>query len=754
MTNFFVTCAAMLQILVAVVVGAAACRGIPNVSPTLRDFSFVISRLLVPCLIGSHMIVSMSVTLLLDSMVLVVFSVLGICVGTLCARIVNLLLFTPSECEWTEQLTANGITLMTVTERSVDSAERRTCTLTGSGKGRKGPPVLRVMVDSSRCCLSDSEIYCLLHAPPSDWEDAVAYRCMCSIACSIQNTVVIPLSLIAPIASSVAWIDLSAAVTYLFVYNIVVTVFFWGMGTFTVLEAAEESRRLRERREVLQRIERLVANSYDAATQTLSETELQELSQWHHQQQRLFSMGGNRSSFAGSAAAAAVTQSSVVEINHSSSSILANPLLFPHDDGSEGVGAIVAKDPLGSSLSSVGSITGTGGSLEVARNRQNWEQQRQQQQQVGDDGAADGNVGLRGRCEAPALHVHRFRFDCRATRMVEIVRQSHQSRHPHDPDVTVVASSSRRGGTAPPAAVVVWLRRLLRTCASFANPPFVTTIVALLIGLLPFKSAMISLGPVRMVLDCMILVGAACVPASLLLLGANLSGLSGAPTTMDVKLRHSSAQAQQLLLDEEGAGDLFLSSLVAAEQSFLLVDFVSQEPDMATATCVVDPSHRGLADSFRRAQLAPAAPLAKVAVLRSSFFTTAREKLAAWANAAGLSSVWTFAKALLSIKGVVKANLIVAVVVLRSVVIPGVSFILIHLCVRMNVFPSISAPQHNTLLLVLFLEVSAPSAINTALLFSMRQFSTKPFAKLLLYLYLSALWSVVLWLSVAMLYVN
>jgi hypothetical protein len=120
----------------------------------------------------------------------------------------------------------------------------------------------------------------------------------------------------------------------------------------------------------------------------------------------------------------------------------------------------------------------------------------------------------------------------------------------------------------------------------------------------------------------------------------------------------------------------------------------------------------------------------------------------------GLAEVTSFMTQLLRIEGTVQPRLVLACLALRAFLIPAVGFALIHFCVTQKLSPSIADPTHNTLLLVLFLEVAAPSAINTAVLFSSFQYSVKPFAKVLLYLYINALWSVVAWMCVAVWYVS
>ena len=712
MTEFVVTCAAMLQILVAVIAGAIACRNIPSVGATLRDFSYLISRVLVPCLISSHMISSLTVKILLDSIVLVVFSALGIVVGSACSTIVNKLLFSSGDGHTT--------TATTTADRDAAVLRKWGVKIAAVTEGRRKK--IRVDVPKS-CPLQDFEIAAMLRAPSKIHEELTQYRTMCRIACSVQNTVVVPLSLITPIAGSVPWINLPAAVTYVFVYNIVVTMFFWGVGTYIVWEAAADVQVLREKRELLEKFEKLVSVYVDASTQTLHESDL---ALAILQARKGSSSSGRQlhvssSSFTGSPAAnyfgsSPPAQFSAIELNHSVSSLA----------------DMLQQKPRETSLATSAPAVITHALLASS-----------------DDMAP----------AAVLLPVHRYRFDWFAARMLDVVRI--------DGDDAVLAGTAsatsisvadslgrlkRRGGRV--------VLRIRRTLQSFANPPFIATIVGLAIGLLPFKEALFSSGPLRVVLDSMIIIGTGCVPASLLLLGANLSGLSGGSITSDVRLRHAGSQAADERLEDENSNPLFFS-LVSAEPSFLLADVqigaavsVRQEPPPTVPSG--QPAMMSPTTTTLLAAASEAVP--RAASSSRNWGDIARIKLDTVIGGTTLltsiAAAVNYGSSLLNISGVVKPNIIIAVVCLRSIAIPGVSFLLIHACVVLRIFPAISDPYHNTLLLILFLEVAAPTAINAALLFSMRQFSTKPFAKLLFYLYLNALWSVVLWMSIAMWYIS
>lgn len=734
MTSFLTICSAMMQLLVAVVLSAVLVRSVPGVSGTLRDFSFLISRLLVPCLIASHMILSINPKVLGESMVLVVFSIAGICMGVFGANVSNWLLFSPAASgghqintaggiDAAEELHANGVQSIAVVAALHQPAPRK-----------KTIQILRVTVDDQRCRLSNSELFTLLRPPSRKLEELVAYRCMSVIALSVQNTVMVPLSLLTAIATDIPWLELSVAVTYLFVYNLSVTIYFWGVGTYVVWEAAAEAQTLRGKRELMERIQKMVSLSVDAATQTLDETQVAQLLLWessvraaaHAADGAPIHTPHTRSATNSGSHPPTCSQASEIDINHSSSSIVA---------GARGAGMLLDN--------------GGGG---VAR--------------AGDDAPMP-----------PVLDVARYRFDWQATRLVEVVRINSTATGATASSASAAAATA--AGVSPVAAVSAslgqatqWALKARRTLAAFVNPPLLSSVAGLLIGIAPFKPALLAFGPTRMLLDAMLLIGTACVPASLLMLGANLSGLSGGATGVEVKLKNAASQVESLL--EESADALFLS-LVSAEPSFLLVLEPTPPPTSATKALAAGAPAPGAAVGGSGALLAaggdrrdmhtsmagggaavsPAMPDgAADARVEVSACEAVTATLASVAHATGLLGAVAFAASLLSIRGVVKARLVVSVILMRSIVMPGALFFLIHLCVRSQLVASIRDPYHNTLLLILFFEVAAPSAINTALLFSTRQFATKPFAKVLLHLYINALWSVVGWMYVALWYVS
>ncbi|EPY15733.1 hypothetical protein STCU_11806 [Strigomonas culicis] len=96
------------------------------------------------------------------------------------------------------------------------------------------------------------------------------------------------------------------------------------------------------------------------------------------------------------------------------------------------------------------------------------------------------------------------------------------------------------------------------------------------------------------------------------------------------------------------------------------------------------------------------------------------------------------------------------IIVVRLLVTPCISFIVLVLFTKS--FPKLfstdgSGALDKTLILVLFTEIAAPSAINSALLFNQRNFMTYAWAKMLFFQYILCAITMVMWTSMGLSYV-
>ncbi|CAD2213961.1 hypothetical protein AGDE_17143 [Angomonas deanei] len=116
-------------------------------------------------------------------------------------------------------------------------------------------------------------------------------------------------------------------------------------------------------------------------------------------------------------------------------------------------------------------------------------------------------------------------------------------------------------------------------------------------------------------------------------------------------------------------------------------------------------------------------------------------------ESSGLSSAF-------SMKNVSK-KFVWGLIVARLLVVPGLTFaFLVFLAKSMPFLFGGKGTEDRTLLLVLFSQVAAPTAINSALLYNSADFMTYPWAKMLFFQYLLCTLSTVLWTSLGLSFVE
>jgi len=651
---------AVAKVIVAVLVGAITCASIPNVSSTLRDFSFLISNVLLPCLTIANTTKSVDVEVLMQCSILVIFALLLIAIGLGSGLILPALIFrVPSRAYGVPDELAKDVRLLlrhdpaspspsppppppTTADATPTKAEVHRTRHQGS------PYVLVVLSERLRGLgVTGRDVVPLLEAPSRVVEEYPGYFWGTVVACSIQNTVTLPLSLLQNLSLSLDWIDFSRGSAYIFVFSVVCTLYLWAFGPNMVERAQSDSIKRRRIREIMERHRTHLLRS-DAATQT--------------------AVLGTCSPLMTIAQLEAFPSSS-----HSST-------MTPHHI----------------KASSASSSTSA---LVIVVDRE----------EAGAQTDAPLSSTYRGVGTAVEASVERVDYDWSASRSIRVVYERDLKTHGGPSRLAKIMRSSRRMG---------W--RLL------TNVPFMSIVISVIIGIIPPLRGLFFGGPLEMIMDAITLISQGTIPSALLLLGANLVGstkATAAAGTIVVQTRecpqntHFPLSAEDLeLLGEDGSYADWYNEVHEA----------LDDVDLHQTTCLQEIIQEGPAGSLVSASAGSEAE-------KTTKSMAARVTQALSLAGVNKRFVWT---ALAS----------------RLLIIPLCSFVILVTIRRVMPFFFLGEESENrTLLLVLFMELGAPSAINSTLLFTARDFMTYPWAKMLFFQYICCILTVVLWTSLGLL---
>ncbi|RNF03404.1 putative transporter [Trypanosoma rangeli] len=266
---FEVTVLAVAKVIVAVCIGAATSRQIPNASVTIRDFTFVIANILLPCLTFHNTASAVNVEVLIRCSVLFLFSLTAIGTGLLCGLVASKLMFRVSRTGIPKELQHSLRYLLTY--RDAEGNNVHLGARHGSNRGHQTPlrPVVCVLVSGTLETqkVEPEELLPLLEPPGVEYEEQPFYHYAALIACGLQNSVTLPLSLLQTMAESLAWIDLALGTSYIFIYSLVVSISVWGLGPAFVDRGKKETGKRRMIRELLE-LHKKLQHCCDAATQT------------------------------------------------------------------------------------------------------------------------------------------------------------------------------------------------------------------------------------------------------------------------------------------------------------------------------------------------------------------------------------------------------------------------------------------------------------------------------------------------------
>ncbi|RNF07486.1 putative transporter [Trypanosoma conorhini] len=262
---FEVTVLAVAKVIVAVCIGAATSHQIPNASVTVRDFTFLIANVLLPCLTFHSTASAVNVEVLIRCSILLLFALMAIGTGLLCGLVASKLMFRVSRTGIPRELRRSLRYVLAYRDAEGDEAHL----VARRGHRTQLRPVLCVVVSGAleEQRVEPEEVLPLLEPPGVEYEEQPFYHYAALIACSLQNSVTLPLSLLQALAESLAWIDLAVGTSYIFLYSLVVSTAVWGLGPMFVDLGKKETDKRRQMRELLE-LHKKLQRCREVATQT------------------------------------------------------------------------------------------------------------------------------------------------------------------------------------------------------------------------------------------------------------------------------------------------------------------------------------------------------------------------------------------------------------------------------------------------------------------------------------------------------
>ncbi|KAK7194100.1 Membrane transport protein [Novymonas esmeraldas] len=719
-----VTFIAVSKVIVAVLVGVFTTNAIPNSTTTLRDFGYLISTLLITSLTLSNTAKSVNLEVLIRCSVLILFSLIMIACGLLWGMILGAVLFrlNPKYSGIPEELRTDVRLDLLYDQVEADPGTTQN---SGSRKKRKMVSVPYVAVVLSEhfreIGVDGSQVVNALEAPDERQEDYAGYRYATWVGCSTQNGVTLPLSLMANIASSVPFVDMTECAVYIFVFTISYILYlfsacpaFVGMGQ----KAATKQRLIRE---ILLTHRRMMTRS-DATTQTLSLPV--------H-----CTPGGN--------ADAAEDVDVDVEVNGvrtgaKRGGALAregDPLTHAREDTTSQSSSSLSSDSDGSNET----VAGHDEVAPLSRRENSATQvsdaalsaQNSFTQTMGDGTATAMSPNSAAEYAYTMATAEQLPYDWAATGLIRVKYESEVKALRSAP----MAERARRLGIAAWALT----KKLMQ------NPPFLSVLVGIFIGIIPPVRALFYGGPLELIMDAVTLIGQGSIPSSLLLLGANLVGSSSAGLAPggaagDVRHRHAEQNTEYPLNPE----DWRLLGEDGAYARWYDAQHTDMEFDSHESFSLQTLMLRGRLP----ASMAPGASAAAVAPMVE--YDDADDSGGKAPKNTFLNSVHRT----LSLSGI-HPMFVWGIILFRLLLAPAFSFCLLVFLI--NTMPFLfggSDSLDKSLIMVLTVELAAPTAINSALHFNARQFMTYPWAKMLFFQYIVCAVTMVMWATIGLTYVS
>lgn len=694
-----VTFLAVSKVIVSVLIGAITCNSIPNTSSTLRDFSFLISNVLLPSLTLANTARSVDAEVLIRCSILIVFSFITIGLGIFCGAVLNKTLFRLKR-------TSSGIPLelkddvrlvLQYEQPNLTPAQRREA-IKQKKKIQGTPYVAVVLSDKLRDMGVDGhEVVPSLEVPGVETEEFPGYSWGSWVACSIQNNVTLPLSVLQNLAVSLPWIDFVQGTAYIFVFSMAGTMFLWAAGPYFVERAQRETIQQHLIRQLIVKHKKL-QNRCDAATQT-----------------EVAAVGS--------------------PVKHSTGHL--PPVA--HDEHAEPTMEVSGMDV----MATLPSVTV---GMEVVT-------PSSPPEMVADSGVqTEMNMSpttMRRVFPSTEAMVEQIPYNWETAGLIR-VKYAGEMREEKKSDTwkKFVHSSKQLG----------W--RL------FTNLPFMSIVLGIIIGVIPpIRGLFFDGGVLEMLMDAISLVAQGSIPCSLLLLGANLVGSTAEAVggSDDVRMRDSEQNTEFLLTQEDwevlGVENPDIDGYNAAHEhvefdihaSFSLQSMLQQRAQaynrqVAAPQRVTEAGATGTTTTTTTGSGADHAPSAVAAASRS----VAPQVDMAEDEAPKEKTVMDEVRSALSLSGV-KPKFVWGIIGVRLGFAPAFSYVvLLFLIKTMPFLFGGRGTEDKTLLVVLFAEMAAPTAINSALLYNAREFMTYPWAKMLFFQYILCTITQVVWMSLAL----
>lgn len=713
---FVATFIAASKVIVSVLIGAFTVKTIPSMTSTLKDFSFLISMVLLPALTVSNTSRSVDLAMLLRCSILIFFSMLLISLGLLCGLIMNSLLLRvkpgasgiPLDLEPSVRLDLLRSLPSSSSPQPNDdaveshhSASPSATTTTAndqhhhSGNGATGGPyVVLILGDHMRALGVDGHsIVPYLEVPDRSVEDYYGYWWGHLIGCSYQNGVTLPLSLLQNVALTVTWLDFAAGTAYIFVFSIVYMLYLWSAGPAMVSIAKKGAMKQRLIREGVMRHKKM-STKWSASTQTMP-------------------MRGGWDPIGNVGVARGPMRLEASDpscLSRDSSEDVEAPKVNLHRRATAAPSG-EAEDMASISLSLKQSFAQTEAPSPLLGVPQSF----------GDDkNESSGTEDV----DYPDSICERFPYDWETAGYIHVC---------YERDVQAMMSNAK---TAQWRQVLESVWRITKQL--FVSPPFMSIVAGIVIGVVPPIRSLFFGGVLELIMDAVTVIGQGSIPSSLLLLGANLIGSTAAVDT----------SATQTGVRVRNAEQNTLFPLSVGEVRVLDVDLRGVE--------LRDNSEDGEGFSFNEhasfilSTTAPGAVSATAAGSQGGGGSATEQEAGDSKKTTWMDGVRTA----LSL-GHVKATFVWGIIVMRLVFAPAISFLVLISLIK--VFPSLFGGSNSldrTLIVVLITELASPTAINTTLIFNSQEFMTYPWAKMLFFQYLLCTITLVAWTSLGLSYVE
>ncbi|CAJ1007067.1 putative Membrane transport protein [Leishmania naiffi] len=748
-----VTFIAVSKVIVAVLVGVFTTSSIPHSAKTLRDFAYLISTILLTSLTLSNTAKSIDLDVLFRCSILILFSLFSIACGLLWGVLFGLVFFRPNpKYSGIPPELRKDVRLDLLYDRvAAEDADHHGGPLsspatthpgTKKKKKKRVPYVAVVLSEHFReAGVNENEIVNALEVTDERQEDYGGYNYASWVACSTQNGVTLPLSLMLNVASSVPYINKEHTAAYIFVFSISYLLYLWSACPIFVEAGQRSVTKQRLIREILQKHKRMMSRC-DATTQTLS------LPVKHVPENEEDSAEDVRVD--GSATGTRQTSSLEPQCTRFIQPLAASAAAsggIECSDNTSGLeaGDGAARDALDTRVSvRVDSATYTLDPITPLQN--SFTQTDRKLTHTGGKRAGAEVISnipgtptpadlMAAECAYTMASAVQLPYDWATAGFIRVKYES-EIKALKKKSISEKIQHLGRG---------TW--GLIKK--AMTSPPFLATVLGIVIGIIPPVRRLFTGGPLEMVMDAIALMGEGSIPASLLLLGANLVGSSSTSDSelskmTQVRLRHAEQNTEYplhpevwRLLGEDATyarwyDDQHIDIEFDMHRSFSLHMLMQGGPLPASTM----PSH---------ANAASVAPMTEYGDEEGG------------GEGVGAKKKRTFmggVRRTLSLRGI-RPSFVWGIITFRMLISPTLSFfLLVFLIKTMPFLFGGRGTLDKTLIMVLMVELAAPTAINSTLLFNAYQFMMYPWAKMLFLQYILCVVSMVMWTTIGLSYVS